>query len=66
MNASPEPIPTNVHRVGLGGTTDRSTAHTKTEPKLSNTAPAELKLNEILSIIISAADARYNRKISPV
>lgn len=43
MNASPELMPITVHRVGLGGTTDRSTAHTKTDPKLSNTAPAVLK-----------------------
>lgn len=42
MNASPELIPITVHRVGLGGTMDRSTAHTNTDPKLSNTAPAVL------------------------
>lgn len=42
MNASPEPIPANVHNVGLGGTTDLSTAHTKTDPKLNSTAPAVL------------------------
>lgn len=47
MNASPEPMPIIVQRVGLGGTMERSTAHTKTDPKLSNTAPAVLKIKII-------------------
>lgn len=42
MNARPEPIPAVIHKAGFGGMTDRNTAHTRTDPKLSNTAPAAL------------------------
>jgi len=42
-NATPVVRPAIVQTHGFGGTMDRRTAHTKTDPKLNNTAPVALK-----------------------
>jgi len=42
-SATPVPIPAIVQQAGLGGTTERITAHIKTDPKLNNNAPVALK-----------------------
>ena len=52
MNVIPEAMPIIVHKVGLGGTTDRKTAHIKTDPKLNNTAPVVLYI--IFASIVAA------------